>query len=232
MHAKLLPDYPGNHLAPLQETQEIGNLCTNLSFTIFSNMSIRTEVIRLRVDGIHYYESEGRVLIFALLLPCPPGFQLSNVTAQCECAPMLKDRGLLCNISGTIPLVQRTVSTWISTHHNGKGILLHDHCPLHYCKPTQLWLHLDHPDEQCARGRSGILCGSCSSNLSLIVGTSQCLECTNAYLALLLPFALAGLMLVLLLIICNLTVSMGTIKHIWCRSIPASASSLHSMAEP
>ena len=122
-------------------------------------MSIRTEVIRLRVDGIHYYESEGRVLIFALLLPCPPGFQLSNVTAQCECAPMLKDRGLLCNISGTIPLVQRTVSTWISTHHNGKGILLHDHCPLHYCKPTQLWLHRDHPDEQCARGRSGILCG-------------------------------------------------------------------------
>ena len=73
---------------------------------------------------------------------------------------------------------------------------------------------------------------SCSSNLSLTVGTSQCLECTNAYLALLLPFALAGLMLVLLLIICNLTVSMGTIKHIWCRSIPASASSLHSMAEP
>ena len=49
----------------------------------------------------------------------------------------------------------------------------------------------------------------CKSNLSLAIGTSQC---TNIYLTLLLPFALAGLMLVLFLIICNLTVSMGTIN--------------------
>ena len=48
--------------------------------------------------------------------------------------------------------------------------------------------------------------------LNLTIGTSQCLECTNTYLALLILFALAGLMLVLLLIICNLTVSMGTIN--------------------
>ena len=89
-------------------------------------------------------------------------------------------------------------------------VILHDHCPLNYCKPTQLWLHLDHPDEQCAHGRSGILCGKFNLNFSLTIGTSQCLECTNIYLALLLPFALPGLMLVLLLITCNLTVSMGT----------------------
>ena len=210
VRANLFEYHTGAHLAPLQETQETGYLCENLTYTIFSTGHY--EVIMLRVDGAGYYSGELRVLIHAILLPCPPGFQLSNITAQCECAPVLQDRGLLCNISGTTPLVQRTRSIWISTHHNGSDVIIHDHCPLNYCKPTQLWIHLEHSDEQCADGRSGILCGRCSSNLSLTIGTSQCLKCTNVYLALLLPFALAGLMLVLLLIICNLTVSMGTIN--------------------
>ena len=68
-----------------------------------------------------------------------------------------KNSGLLCNISGVTPLVQRTRSLWISSHHNGSDIILHDHCPLNYCKPTRLWLRLDHSDQQCAQGRSGIL---------------------------------------------------------------------------
>ena len=210
VRANLIKNSSNAYLAPLQETQETGYLCKDLTYTIFSTGQY--ELIMLRVDGVHYYEDEARVLINATLLSCPPGFQLSNITAQCECAPMLQDRGLLCNITGATPLVQRTRSIWISTHHNGSDIILHDHCPLNYCKLTQIWLLLDHPDEQCAQGRSGILCGRCNSNLSLTIGTSQCLECTNAYVALLLPFALAGLMLVLLLIICNLTVSMGTIN--------------------
>ena len=142
------------HFAPLQETQETGYLCKNLTYTIFSTGQYET--IMLRVDGAHYYANELGVLINVTLLPCPPGFQFSNITAQCECAPMLKNRGLFCNISGATPLVQRTNSIWISTHHhNGSDIILHDHCPLNYCKPTQLWLRLDHPDEQCAHGRSG-----------------------------------------------------------------------------
>ena len=146
------------------------------------------------------------------LLPCPPGFQLSSLTAQCECAPLLKERDLLCNISGAIPLVRRTKSVWIDIHPNKNDTILHDNCPLDYCKPIPLWLQLGDSDEQCAYERSGLLCGGCKFNLSLALGTSQCLECTNIHLTLLLPFALAGLTLVLFLIICNLTVSMGTIN--------------------
>ena len=154
----------------------------------------------------------SHILLYMSLLPCPPGFQLSTVTAECECSPLLKDRGLLCNISGAKPLIQRTKSVWISIHPNGNYTILHDNCPLDYCKTTPLWLQLNLSDEQCAYGRSGLLCGRCRTNLSLALGTSQCLECTNAHLALLLSFALAGLMLVLFLIVCNLTVSMGTIN--------------------
>ena len=87
------------HLAPLQETQKTGYLCGNLTYTIFSTR--HSELIQLRVDSCkHYIFFETYVIIQATLFPCPPGFQLSNITAQCECAPILQDRGLLCNISG------------------------------------------------------------------------------------------------------------------------------------
>ena len=200
----------GAHFAPLQETQLTEYSCTNLSYTIFSTGYY--ELILLRVDDVQYYEEKTRALVNVTLLPCPPGFQLSNLTAQCECNQLLKERGLSCNISGATPLVRRTMSVWISIHPTRNDAILHDNCPLDYCKPTPLWLQLEHPDEQCAYEHSGLLCGRCKSNLSLAIGTSQCLECTNIHLTLLLPFALAGLMLVLFLIVCNLTVSSGTIN--------------------
>ena len=200
----------GAHFAPLQETQQTKYSCTNLTYTISSTGYY--ESILLRVDGVQYYEEKTRALVNVTLLPCPPGFQLSNLSAQCDCNSLLKDRGLSCNISGAIPLVHRTKSVWISIHPNRNDTILHDNCPLDYCKPTSFWLQLEHPDEQCAYKHSGLLCGRCKSNLSLAIGTSQCLECTNIHLTLLLPFALAGLMLVLFLIVCNLTVSMGTIN--------------------
>ena len=211
VRAEFVNKSQGAHFAPLQETQKTGHSCTNLTYTIFS--SGHFELILLSVDDvIQHYQIQTGIRLLVTLLPCPTGFQLSTMTAQCECAPLLKDKGLLCNISGATPLVQRTKSVWISIHPNGNGTLMHDNCPLDYCKPTPLWLQLDHPDEQCAYGHSGLICGSCKSNLSLALGTSQCLECTNTHLVLLLPFALAGLMLVLFLILCNLTVSIGTIN--------------------
>ena len=210
VRSELVNKSRGAHFAPLQETQKTEYSCTNLTYTIFSTSYY--ELILLGVDGIVFNREKSRILINVTLLPCPPGFQLSSLTAQCECAPLLKDRDLLCNISGAIPLVRRTRSVWISIHPNRNDTILHDNCPLDYCKPIPLWLQLEHSDEQCAYKHSGLLCGKCKSNLSLAIGTSQCLECTNIHLTLLLPFALAGLMLVLFLIVCNLTVSMGTIN--------------------
>ncbi len=51
-------------------------------------------------------------------------------------------------------------------------------------------------------------------NLSIVLGTSNCKECTNLYLILIIPFALAGIALVALLLKCNLTVASGHINGI------------------
>ena len=60
--------------------------------------------------------------------------------------------------------------------------------------------------------RSGLLCGRCSENLSLALGSSRCLQCSNSYLSLSPAFAFAGIALVLFLLVLRLTVAAGTIN--------------------
>ena len=62
--------------------------------------------------------------------------------------------------------------------------------------------------------RTGILCGACQNELSNVLGTSNCIKCSNVYLLQIIPFALAGVALVVLLLKCNLTVSVGHINGI------------------
>ncbi len=66
---------------------------------------------------------------------------------------------------------------------------------------------------QCSTGRSGVLCGSCQSGHSLALGSSRCLSgCSNKSLALLLAFAAAGIVFVVFLFLCRLTVAEGTLS--------------------
>ena len=73
---------------------------------------------------------------------------------------------------------------------------------------------LDDPDVQCHDGRTGKLCGTCKEKFSLALGSLHCLPCNhgNAYLALIIPFALAGIVLVAILFSLHLTVAAGTIN--------------------
>ena len=56
------------------------------------------------------------------------------------------------------------------------------------------------------------LCGGCQPGLSLTLGTNQCLHCPNTHLALLLPFALTGAVLVCFIKVIDLTISQGTLN--------------------
>jgi len=67
-------------------------------------------------------------------------------------------------------------------------------------------------DSQCERNRTGLLCGECEEGYSLTLGNGKCVECSNTYLLLLLPLAVAGLLLVAALFALNLTVTEGSIN--------------------
>lgn len=60
--------------------------------------------------------------------------------------------------------------------------------------------------------RSGVLCGSCIDSLSIALGSLHCIPCNNLYLMLIVPFALAGIALVAVILFLRLTVDVGTVN--------------------
>ena len=84
--------------------------------------------------------------------------------------------------------------------------------PLNYCNKKYSNVTLTKPDSQCNYNHSGILCGACQPGLSLALGSKRCLPCSNKYLALLIPFTLAGPVLVGFIKFLDLTVSQGTMN--------------------
>ena len=151
-----------------------------------------------------------------LLLPCPQGFSL-NMEEYCQCDIILSSHisSLThCNIDDqTIP---RPANSWISAHtvNNSHSYLVSLHCPFDYCLPHSSHLNLSTPDSQCQFNRSGLLCGQCQQGLSAVFGSSKCKRCSNVYLLIIIPIAVAGVILVLLLFVLNLTITDGDINAV------------------
>ena len=119
-----------------------------------------------------------------------------------------------CNIDSQTLLRTGEMNFWVNASYNNEGFegyIVHPQCPLNYCTKRRKHINLNNPDEQCRPNRRGLLCSSCKDGFSLILGSSQCKKCSNRYLALFIPFALAGVALVILLFILNMTVTTGTL---------------------
>ena len=145
---------------------------------------------------------------------CPIGFEKSNFTGNCICDHTIWQYTNTCNINRQAIFRNRSSRFWLGvSYKNGtqEGLIQHPFCPLDYCTTESKYINLRDPDKQCNVNRSGLLCGKCKEGLSLLLGSSQCKQCSNNYLALLIPFALAGALLVILLFLLHLTVAAGTL---------------------
>ena len=205
-------DTHGNtSLAQFQDTQKVKKNCTELYYQVHSSIDNINDTLVLYADGP--CSTAGKRLSISLhFLPCPPGFSLNSFDSICGCEPRLQTYNARCNI--TERTLTREGEFWVGYDDYSELIILHPHCPFDYCKPAKVPIsfHLNNTDLQCENNRSGVLCGGCKSGLSLALGSSKCLQCTNLHQLLLLPFALAGIGLILLLLICKLTVAAGTIN--------------------
>ena len=217
---------------PLQYTQSVNSNCTDLMYTILSTPN-RTEVMNLTVEKhnipqdmrinkainnfqadrglIHHQFSEFSLYINVKL--CPLGFVFNSSSQTCICHPRLQQHEINCNIDTKI--VYSRSPLWINAtflNETYTQILVHNHCPFDYCKDGNILLNMEYPDRQCALSRSGVLCGSCQQNLSHVLGTSNCRECSSNFLLLIPIFIAAGIVLVAFLMLLNLTVSVGTMN--------------------
>ena len=196
----------GAALADLQEFQLAQVTCTPLQYAFFSHNSS----VSLHLSAnTPCFEPRGSLQVHITLLSCPVGFALSDTTQGCICERRLLKYTRNCNItSGDI---ERERDFWVGIDRD-QGVILHPHCPFDYGISHPTSFTVNETDKQCAYDRKGLLCGGCRSGLSLVLGSSQCKQCSNSYLSLLIVFAVAGIALVVLLLACNLTVAMGTIN--------------------
>ena len=157
---------------------------------------------------------EYPVYINITLLPCPFGFQLTTKQPhRCDCNQLLQALpGVECHIQQLT--IIRSGFIWVGvTEENGsETVTTSEYCPLGYCHREQWNTSLRDPNTQCNDNRAGILCGGCQPGLSLTLGSSHCQRCSNTYLALVLPFCLAGIALVMFIKILDMTISQGTIN--------------------
>ena len=182
---------------------------------IFSNQTkslLQQSYHTSRIEPLLYFSNP--VYINISILPCPLGFMLTtDPPFKCDCTHLLQQMpGVQCDIHGQI--FGRSGLVWVGMTQNGNGtngtVAASQYCPLNYCNKKDTNVTVDTPDSQCNYNHSGILCGSCQSGLSLALGSERCLPCSNKYLTLLIPFTLAGPLLVGLIKWLHLTVSQGT----------------------
>ena len=158
---------------------------------------------------------EFPVYVNITLLPCPLGFDLrGDPEAKCECNALVQTlTGVECDITDVT--ISRSGLVWIGVSdkdNSSETLMTSRYCPLNYCKSERILLKEGQYDTQCDFGHSGTLCGQCKENLSLALGSSQCLPCSNRYVVLILPFLLAGVALVAFIKLANFTIAQGTIN--------------------
>ena len=219
----------------IKQNQTASNRCVTLTYTLYSKnqqetLQLTVEHSRLGADS--FYQNFPPPKVTVSLCPCPCGFTLQHDPPYCDCDQLLVKHKISCNINKQA--IQRKAPMWIGYHDrklNGslsapktmfskaeefdqftcQGMVIHLQCPYDYCILMNINISVKSTDEQCAFHRTGTLCGECQDGLSLILGSSKCLHCSNLYLLLLIVFILAGLVLFVFLTISNLTVSEGKI---------------------
>ena len=202
-----------------QTRQAISSKCSSIEYAMYPQDEFNSAEIELFADGPCNDIGISKRVLTVIFQPCtcPIGFypQETRTLCSCMCDPLLELYITGCSLVNET--VFRKPYVWIDfiNRSNVSGYLLHDSCPFDYCLNELVSVNLNTAhgaDSQCAFNRTGTLCGACKENLSAVLGSSQCRECTNGYISLLIAFAMAGIALVAFIMVLNMTIAIGTIN--------------------
>ena len=226
-------------LAEGQLNREISAECINMTFNVVSPHNSENLTLYAS-DGPCNDAEPSRAVIEIHFLPCscPIGLQESGANSTnctCECHSEIRQYMEQCD-GHTGSLVKQPQSrAWIDYDNDTNGYLVYPNCPFDYCLSTSPPFYLDESDTQCsdsevnlnqpngsganaqcAFNRSCLLCGSCQPGLSLSLGSSRCLQCPSywpaLFIAITIAAILAGIALITLLLVLNMTVAVGTLN--------------------
>ena len=225
-----------NHKFFTSSNTESNASCINLTLALYSNQIIANINFKPLLSEFSTHFGTIYPSMTVHLLPCPIGFQLSEVHYHCTCSPLLSkysffvDSQVECNISNhTISIQQRRI--WFGCLHpvhqnqsstcaDNSEIIVASNCE-YYCKASNSDSHktihvlVKDLDSQCLPGHTGILCGACKPGYSRILGGAlECRKgCTNRNLPIIIIFFLVfNILLVIFIMSLNITVTEGTLN--------------------
>ena len=214
-----------DNIEEIERVQTVGLTGRNIIYTVYSS-SPDTSGDEVQIElttGLHgntfVHEYRKRYLpaiIHIQFEKCPFGFFSSETDSSLYACQCDTSKEFNCSIQSQI--IKKIKGSWLGEFvlDNHTYLATNRYCPLDYCNSSFFNIksnpHNLSQDEQCRYNRTGVLCGSCPEGWSLVLGSSECREnCSNVWLLLILPFVLAGLLLVLIIHFLNLTVTMGTV---------------------
>ena len=180
--------------------------CNDYNYTIWSND---------RSCELYLDSTDSMEIFYIDLQPCPLGFSLQEDKKGCVCDPVLNSD--IISVTSCI-LDDATIlcpaNSWIfaTIYGNTQHYNVSSHCPFDYCIPHASYINLSSPDIQCQFKRCGTLCGHCKNDLSTVFGSSDCKQCSNIHLLIVVPIVIAGIVLVIALFVFNITINNGIIN--------------------
>ena len=215
VHAWLkgIPQSVSNTLENGQSIQKVGRRkCYRVAYSIRTTHPVVTLLLGVEpsgdVSGFELLHQYKRLEVNVTFKDCPVGFILAN--GSCVCSKFLSTWKIKCNIDDQT--ISDVFPSWIGFVNN--QLVLQRYCPYDYCQTSNVRIHATETtldmDKQCAHNHTGIMCGKCAGNLSVVFGTHRCKPCSNYWLLLLIVWAVVGVSFVLLLTVLDLTISEGT----------------------
>ena len=187
--------------------------CYNYSYTLKGGFGLKTLAT---IEFISTPQLEISPLNLTVNLEdCPIVYKEDSESGECVCHDILKSHKVECtpsNKSLHIP-----AQTWLGELWNeSESIAVQNDCQ--YCKTEEMNLIIPiDSNKLCISNynRTGIMCGACVSNYSLLLGGYECADCSGSTykgVLLFLAFIAIGIVLVILLLGLDLTVSTGMVN--------------------
>ena len=219
-------------LTPTDGTVQILNFTDNFLFNqtyIPNTCSLIEYTPKLTQTGYYIYyftsslpEKTQDLYVLITVKECPIGFRLDKSQGSCTCSQSISRDNVTCDINSLN--ITHNGLLWIGTFHtsshfnanatNPNACIINEDCLL-YCSPNPVTFQFSDTDTQCVDNNRGHrMCGSCTEGYSLLMGSNKCGKCHNNYMVIgwIALFAVMGVLLVVLLIALNLTVSVGTLN--------------------
>ena len=187
-----------------------GSKCTLIKYNILNTIDKRTH-------GLFTIATPGNPPTWFADVDvdrCPKGFMIRNGICTCNHFVINIIDNVHCNITATS--ITRPIGSWFGdiSVRNTTGLGYATVCPQGNCKDTITSIDMTKLDSVCVYGKTGVLCGQCQANLSVVFGTTECKMCSNIWLLTLIGYAISGVLVVTVLLTLHLTIAAGPLAGI------------------